>query len=82
LIFIKPRFFGLLLVGFYAAVDPSENARAAPISTGLEGLLAFTVLEDRGWFAHAYNGHVLAQSVDGASVWQEGTAQRCSSDND
>lgn len=64
--------------GLGASVDPTVNAQVAPMSAGADVLLTFPVLEQRGWFVHAYQGRVRACSVDGASVGEARTAPKCS----
>ena len=64
--------------GLGASVDPTANAQVAPLSAGADVLLTFPVLEQRGWFVHAYQGRVRACSVDGASVGEARTAPKCS----
>lgn len=75
---IAAAFLVALGAGLGASVDPSANAQVVPNPSGTDVLLTFPLLEQRGWFVHAYNGRVRACSVDGASVGQERTAPRCS----
>lgn len=83
---IKQWFLAAFLLalgaGLGATVDPSANAQSTPTSIGTDVLLTFPVLEERGWFVHAFQGRVRACSVDGASVGQERTAPRCSNWSD
>ena len=45
---------------------------------GSDVLLTMPILQENGWFVHAYGGRVRACTADGASVAGERTAPKCS----
>ena len=59
-----------------AQTQPAPQTGA--VSQGSDALLTMPLLQDKGWFIHAYGGRVRACTADGASVAGERPAPKCS----
>jgi len=60
-----------------AAAQNVTGSEVMPVM-GADALLTMPLLQDNGWFVHAYGGRIRACTADGASVAGERTAPKCS----